>query len=72
MMLPPPALSPKAVTWFLSPPKKMDVILDPFESKTLVVQAHIGNTTLSVERGTGLETKGAKSIINRNVDDLAI
>jgi hypothetical protein len=34
--------------------QKMDRFLDPFESIALVVQAHIGNTSISVERGTGL------------------
>jgi hypothetical protein len=50
----------------------VDVVLYPFKSETLVVQAKISHTTLGLVRGTALPTECAQTVIEAHIDDLAI
>ncbi len=49
-------------------PKQMDILLDPLQSKTLVVKPGIGSS-IRLESGSSEPAEGTKSIVNGDEDN---
>ena len=50
----------------------MNVVLNPLQGEALIIETDVGNTALSLERGAGLPSECTKTVIQGNIDNVAI
>lgn len=50
----------------------MNVLLDPFERHSLIIQAQVGHTALGLECRSTQPAQSTQAVVHGNIDDIAL